>query len=146
MFINIFKRLLLWNFSQHPANGKLKICSNGRGLMAQMVTMPIYGKNLKKSSPEPLGWLPWTLVCSIRWLSTTKFVQMVTLGWPWQGQIWSLGILNEEKVKQCYSKQSYSVIGKKVFHTPLWIPKAKFKHLIWNLWANFNQISDAASL
>ena len=64
------------------------------------------GKKLEKSSSsEPLGWLPWNLVCSIKWPSCTKFVQMVTLGWPStffrQGQIWSLGILNGKKVKHC---------------------------------------------
>ena len=39
------------------------------------------------------GRWPWTLVGSIECSSTTKFVQMMTLGWPWpvlrQGQIWS---------------------------------------------------------
>ena len=58
--------------------------------------MPIYGKNLVKcSSPEPKGRWPWNLVCSIGCSSTTKFVQMMTLGWPWPilwlGQMWSLG-------------------------------------------------------
>ena len=105
---------------QHPGNGRLKICSNGPGLMVKMATMPIYGKNLKKSSsPEPLAWLPWTLVCNNRWLSTTKFIQMVTLGWPWpifhEGQIWSLGMLNGKKLRHCFfPKQWYSVIWKKV--------------------------------
>ena len=55
-------------------------------------------KTLKiSSSPEPLGRLPWNLVCSIWDCSTTKFV-MMTLGWPWpilcQGQIWSLRLFN----------------------------------------------------
>ena len=31
-----------------------KGCSNGVGHMTNMAAMPIYGKNLKKSSPEPL--------------------------------------------------------------------------------------------
>ena len=31
-----------------------KSCSNGLGHMTNMATMPIYGKKLKKSSPEPL--------------------------------------------------------------------------------------------
>ena len=66
---------------------------------------PYMVKNLKKSSsPEPKGWWPWNLVCSIGCSSTTKFVQMVTLGWPWpilhQGQIWSLMLLYGKKVKQ----------------------------------------------
>ena len=55
------------------------------------VTWPIwppcsynYGKNLKKSSSlEPKGRWPWKLVCCIGYLSTTKFVQMMPLGWPW---------------------------------------------------------------
>ena len=60
--------------------------------MTNMATMPIYGKNLKKSFPEPIGQWPWNLVCSIVYASTTKVVQIMTLDWPWpilhQGQIW----------------------------------------------------------
>ena len=60
--------------------------------MTSMATMPIYGKNLKKSSPEPIDWWPWNLVNSIVYGSTTKVVQIMTLDWPWpilhQGQIW----------------------------------------------------------
>ena len=52
---------------------------------------PYMVKTLQKSSPEPKGQWPWALVCSIGALSPSKFVQMVTLGWPWpilwQGQI-----------------------------------------------------------
>ena len=55
----------------------------------------IYGINLKRSrsfSPVLLGWFPWNLACSMRWLKTTKFIQMMTLGWPWPilWQIWPL--------------------------------------------------------
>ena len=39
-------------------------------------------KTFKKSSLEPKGWWLWKLVCSIRYFSTTKSVQMITLGWP----------------------------------------------------------------
>ena len=72
--------------------------------MTKMAGMPIYGKNLKKiSSPEPKGLWPWNLVYSIGCSSTTKFVQMLTLGWPWpilqQGQIWSHTFLFGKKVK-----------------------------------------------
>ena len=61
--------------------------------MTNMVTMPIYGKNLKNaSSPEPIDQWPWNLVCSFFYASTTKVVQIMTLDWPWpilhQGQIW----------------------------------------------------------
>ena len=65
---------------------------------------PYTVKNLKKSSsPEPKGRWPWNLVCIIGGSSTTKFVQMMTLGWPWpilrQGQIWSFMFLYGEKGK-----------------------------------------------
>ena len=88
-----------------PWDGGTKICSNGPGHMTKMAVMPIYGENLKKSSSlEPKGRWPWNLVCSIGCSSTTKFVQVITLGWPWpilqQGQIWSLVLLYGKKVKQ----------------------------------------------
>ena len=39
-----------------PWDGKTKVCSNGPGHMAMLAAMPIYGKNLKKSSsPQPKG-------------------------------------------------------------------------------------------
>ena len=41
--------------------------------MTNMAAMPIYGKNLKKSSsPEPIDRWPWNLVCSIVYESSTK--------------------------------------------------------------------------
>ena len=66
--------------------------------MINMAAMPIYGKNLKKSSSlEPIDWWTWNLVCSIVYASTTKIVQIMTLGLPWpilrQGQIWSYRLL-----------------------------------------------------
>ena len=78
-----------------PWDRETKVCSNDVGHMTSMAAMPIYGKNLKKSSsPEPKGRWPWNLVCSIGCSSTIKFLRMVTLGWHWhillQGQIWSL--------------------------------------------------------
>ena len=96
-------------------DGGMTVCSNGHGHMTKMATMPIYVKNLKKSSLEPKGWWPWNLVCIIGCSSTTKFAQMVTLGWPWpilrQGQIWSLMLLYGKKVKQwIFQKLLSSVI------------------------------------
>ena len=35
------------------------------------------------ASPEPKDQSPWDLVRNIGDLGTTKFVQMMTLGWPW---------------------------------------------------------------
>ena len=46
------------------------------GHMIKMATMSIYVKNLlKSSSPEPMDGWPWNLVCSIRYLNTTKIIQ-----------------------------------------------------------------------
>ena len=89
---------------QPPGPLGKKSCSNGLGHMTNMAAMPIYGKNLKiSSSPEPLDWWPWNLVCSIVYGSTTKVVQIMTLGWPWpilrQGQIWSHRLLYGKKWK-----------------------------------------------
>ena len=69
-----------------------------------MAAMPLYGKNIKKSSyPEPIDQWPWNLVCSIVYGSTTKIIQIMTLGGPWpilrQGQIWLHRLLYEEKWK-----------------------------------------------
>ena len=59
----------------------------------KMAVMPIYGKDMKNSSLEPKGRWPWKFVCSIGYSYTTKYVQLMALGWPWpilrQGQIWS---------------------------------------------------------
>ena len=38
---------------EHPWQGGKKVYINGPGHMTKMAAMPIYGKNLKKSSPEP---------------------------------------------------------------------------------------------
>ena len=80
----------------------MKINTNELGHMTKMAAMPIYGKNLKKSSsPEPTDQWPWNLVCSIVYVNTTKIVQIISLGWPWpilrQGQIWSHRLLYGKK-------------------------------------------------
>ena len=108
--LNIFSSETTWpiNVKFHiapPWDGGTKVYSNDSSHMTKMAAMPIYGKNFKKSSsPEPKGRWPWNLVCSIGCTSTTKFVQMMTLGWPWpilwQGQICSLMLLYGKKVKQ----------------------------------------------
>ena len=71
----------------------MKTYTNKLGHMTNMAAMPIPGKNLKKSnSPEPIDQWPKNLVYSIMCGSTTKIIQIMTLGWPWpilrQGQIW----------------------------------------------------------
>ena len=59
----------------------MKIYTNELGHTTKMVAMPIYGKNLKNSyPPEPMERWPWNLECSMGYPSTTKIVQMMTLG------------------------------------------------------------------
>ena len=65
------------------------------------------------------GWWPWDLVCSIGCWSTTKFIQMMTLGWPWpilrQDQIWSIMLFYWKRVKQwIFQKLFKSMISKLV--------------------------------
>ena len=58
----------------------MKIYINELGHMTNMAAMPIYGKNLKKSSsPQPIDRWPWNFVCSIVYASTSKVVQIL----PW---------------------------------------------------------------
>ena len=51
----------------------------GGGVLGHMTKMAL----LKSFPPEPKGQWPWGLVCSIGDMGPTKFVQMMTLGWPW---------------------------------------------------------------
>ena len=58
-FSNIFSSETAWPikakfYVEPPWEGGTKVCINGQGHMTKMAAMPIYGKNLKKSSsPEP---------------------------------------------------------------------------------------------
>ena len=62
----------------------MKLNTNELGYTTNMAAMPIYGKNLKKSSsPEAIDRWPWNMVCIIVYVSTTKVVQIISLGWPW---------------------------------------------------------------
>ena len=72
---------------EHPDIGRLKICSNGPGLMDKLATMPQcpYMVKTLKNLLLQNSWVDCleTLLCNIMWLSAAKFIQMVTLGWPW---------------------------------------------------------------
>ena len=63
-FSNIFSSKTAWPikakfYVEPPWEGGTKVCINGPGHMTKMAAMPIYGKNLKKSSsPEPAGRFP----------------------------------------------------------------------------------------
>ena len=69
-FSNIFSSETAWPikakfYVELLWEGGTKVCINGPGHMTKMAAMPIYGKNLKKSSPEPVGQFSRNLVCSI---------------------------------------------------------------------------------
>ena len=96
----------------------MKIYINELGHMTNMAAMPIYVKNFKKSSsPEPIDRWPWNLVCSTVYGSSTKVVQIMTLGWPLpilrQGQIWSHRLLYGKNWKLLFLK-TIAALGLKV--------------------------------
>ena len=50
-------------YVEPPWEEGTKVCINGPGHMTKMAAMPIYGKNLKKSSsPEPAGRFPRKII------------------------------------------------------------------------------------
>ena len=62
----------------------MKIYTNEFGHVTNMAAMLIYGKNLKNSStPEPIDWWPWNLVCSIVYARPTKMFNL----WLWVGLV-----------------------------------------------------------
>ena len=67
--------------------------------MTKMAAMPIYGKTHLLWNQKDDDLESWYAA-----LGTTKFVQMMILGWPLlilrQGQIWSLMLLYGKKIKQ----------------------------------------------
>ena len=58
------------------------------------------------------------MVCSLVYESTTKFVQIITLGWPWpilrQGQIWSHRLLYGKSENYLYFLETVAALGLKV--------------------------------
>ena len=93
--------------------------------------------------------MTWNLVCSIVYASATKFVQIMTLGWPRpilrQGQIWSHTLLYEKKWKLSFlgnycSHRSQSWLK----HPTTWVNEdewaSKVKVILW-LGSKVTQIS-----
>ena len=68
-----------------PWDVGMKICSNVLGHIIKIASRSIIdGKNLQKSpSSDPRGGQPWNLEYSIGYSRTSKFIQMMPLGWPW---------------------------------------------------------------
>ena len=130
----------------------MKECSNGLGHMTHMAAMPIYGKNLKKSSSlKPKGWWLWKLVCSIGHSSTTKFVLRMTLSLVPYAFVWekdkTMGF--SETIVVCEMQST------KWVDEALWVPKIKVIHwpsskslrfnifkllFLNNHWADWSQI------
>ena len=77
---NVFSSETAWLikakfYVEPPWEGGTKVCINGPGHMTKIAAMPIYGKNLKKSSsPEPADRFPRNLVCSIGDSCPSSFV------------------------------------------------------------------------
>ena len=97
----------------------MKIYTNELGHMSNMAAMPIYGKNLKKSSsPEPIDPWPWNLVCSIMYGSTAKVVQIKSLVWPWpiwhQGQFSHIGFWMGKSENYLFFLEAIAALGLKV--------------------------------
>ena len=63
---------------QPPGKGEKKVYIFGPGHLISI--MPICSKNMKKSSPEPLGWLPYNFVCGIWRVGPLKLIEMMTMG------------------------------------------------------------------
>ena len=128
----------------------MKLYTNELGLITNMAAMPIYGKNLKKSfSPEPIDRWPWNLVCSIVYASTTKVLQIMTLGWPWpillQSQIWSPRLLYGKKWKLFFFGTYCSLRSQSCLkHSAKWVNEvewvSKVKVILWP-WSKVTQIS-----
>ena len=77
--------------------------------------MPIYSKITKTSSPEPRKLWGWILVLSFGDSRSTKFVQMMTLGWPLtflsQGQIFVPMHLYVENIEKSFSQNVLKTNG-----------------------------------
>ena len=123
----------------------MKIYTNELG---HITNMPIYGKNLKKSSsPEPIDRWPWNLVRSIIYVSTIRVIQIMTPGWPWlilrKGQIWSHRLLYGKKWifffwNYCSLKsQSCLKNSTKWVYEGEWV--SKVKAILWP-WSKVTQI------
>ena len=122
---------------------EMKIYINELGHMTNMAAMPIYDKNLKKSSsPEPINRWLWNLVCSIVYESTTNDVQIMTLGWPWlslsQGQIWEKWKLLLFGNYCSFRSQSCLKHSTKWDNEVEWVSKVKV--ILWP-WSKVTQIS-----
>ena len=119
--------------------------------MTNMAAMPIYGKNLNKSSSiKPIDRWPWNFVCSIVYASTTKVVEIITLGWPWhilcQGQIWWHRLLYGKKWKLLFFFGNYCSLGSQscLKHLTQWVNEVEWvsvvKVILWP-WSKVTQIS-----
>ena len=125
-----------------PMNGPTKASANGPGRMTNMAAMPIYGKNLLKSSSlEPKGGWPWDLVCTI------EYFKIYSNNAPGFTLTYFIARSNSvpyafvlEKVKIMDFSETIVVYGIKVgrrsqlkwIHEVLLVPKVKVIHWPWS--------------
>ena len=129
----------------------MKIYTNELSYKTNMAAMPIYGENLKKSSPEPLDWWPWNLVCSIVYTRPTKVVQIMTLSWPWpilrEGQIWPprLSYGRKWKLLTFFWNLLQPKVSSCLKNSTKWVNEvecvSKVKTILWP-WSKVTQISN----
>ena len=106
VYVNIFKHLPLWNYwadwSQISYEASLGWWN--KSLFKWFVHICPYMVKTSKNLPRNQKADDWNFVWNIGCSGTTRFVQMMNLGWPWpflwQGQIWSHMLLYGKKVKQ----------------------------------------------
>ena len=111
---------------------------------------PYMVKTLKKSSStEPIDRWPWNFVFSIVYASTTKVIQIMTLGWLWpllcQGQIWWHRLLYGEKWKLfIFCKLLQPWVSSCLKHLAKWVNDVEWvsnvKVILWP-WSKVTQIS-----
>ena len=113
-----------------PEVGGTIDCLNGHGPLTKMAAMPIYGKNLKKSSPDPRmpwGWIFAQIIGDER---STKVAKIIVVHWPFYGKV--------KFASLCICMGTIHLYGKTVENFK-WL-------LLWSLLANVAQISCGASL
>ena len=129
---------------------EMKIYTNELSHMTNMAAMPIYDKNLKKSSsPEPIDRWPWNLVCSIVYGSTTKLFKL----WPWVDLDPFYAKVKFDHIGFCMGKTenylffgNYCSLGSQscLKHLAKWVNEvewvSKVKVILWP-WSKVTQIS-----
>ena len=141
MFVNIFKQLLCWNswinFNQisYASFWQFEDHKFVQMIMVTWLTWPPCPSMVKTFKHLFLqnhwaDYIETWYVASVDWVlpNFSYGDPMLTMTHFCQCQIWSLCLLNGEKVIHVHCiflKQGYFVIWKWILHKPLWMPKVK---------------------